>query len=115
MLRENADKIYRDIFEEFSYVSDTLRTVQPDWVASARESIHRQQEMVVTNLEEKVNQALDQASDEFMYQDKSEAERELDVARKIFDDIPSPLRSKDLQYRVWNPLPYKRYRGSDEE
>nr|WP_309099175.1 sulfate adenylyltransferase [Fredinandcohnia onubensis] len=113
-VRENADKIYRDIFEEFSYVSDTLRTAQPDWVASARESIHRQQEMVVDYLEEKVNKALEKASDEFMYQDKSEAERELEVARKIFDDIPSPLRSEDLKYRVWNPLPYKRYRGSDE-
>lgn len=112
--RENADKIYRDIFEEFSYVSDTLRTAQPDWVASARESIHRQQEMVVEYLEEKVNKALEKASDEFMYQDKSEAERELEVARKIFDDIPSPLRSENLKYRVWNPLPYKRYRGSDE-
>jgi len=112
--RDNADKIYRDIFEEFSYVSDTLRTAQPDWVASARESIHKQQEMVVEYLEEKVNKALEKASDEFMYQDKSEAERELEVARKIFDDIPSPLRSEDLKYRVWNPLPYKRYRGSDE-
>ncbi|MFS0824585.1 sulfate adenylyltransferase [Bacillus sp. 1P02SD] len=112
--RENADKIYKDIFKEFSYVSDTLRTAQPDWVASARESIHRQQEMVVDYLEEKVDKALDQASDEFMYQDKSEAERELEVAKKIFDDIPAPLRSDDLKYRIWNPLPYKRYRGSDE-
>ncbi|RDW22097.1 sulfate adenylyltransferase [Oceanobacillus chungangensis] len=113
--RDNADKIYKDIFEEYSYVSDTLRSAQPDWVASTRESIHRQQEMVVEYLEEKVNKALDKASDEFMYQDKSEAERELEVARKIFDDIPSPLRQEDLQYRVWNPLPYKRYRGSDED
>ncbi len=112
--RENADKIYKDIFEEFSYVSDTLRSVQPDWIAAAREAIYHQQEMVVEYIEEKVNKALDKASDEFMYQDKSEAERELEVARKIFDDIPSPLRAKDLEYRIWNPLPYKRYRGSDE-
>lgn len=112
--RENADKIYKDIFEEFSYVSDTLRSVQPDWIAAAREAIYHQQEMVVEYIEEKVNKALEKASDEFMYQDKSEAERELEVARKIFDDIPSPLRAKDLEYRIWNPLPYKRYRGSDE-
>ena len=40
--------------------------------------------MVVENLEEKVNKAPDEASDEFLYQDKGEAERELEVARKIF-------------------------------
>ncbi|RKD26052.1 sulfate adenylyltransferase [Ammoniphilus oxalaticus] len=113
--RSNADQVYKGIFDEYSYVTDTLRTTQPDWVAAAREAIYKQQEMVVENLEEKVNQAPDEASDEFMYQDKSEAERELEVARKIFEDIPSPLRSEDLKYRTWNPLPYNRYRASDEE
>ncbi|MFD1849766.1 sulfate adenylyltransferase [Oceanobacillus bengalensis] len=114
-VRANADRIYKDIFGEFSYVSDTRRTVQADWVAGARESIHHQQEMVVEYLEEKVDKALDKASDEFMYQDKGEAERELEVAKRIFNDIPSPLRSEELEYRTWNPLPYKRYRGNDEE
>ncbi len=113
--RENADRIYKEIFNEYSYVADTLRSVQPDWVASARESIYQQQEMVIEYLEEKVNKAPDEASDEFMYQDKGEAERELQVARKILDDIPSPLRAEDLKYRIWNPLPYNRYRGSDKE
>ncbi|MBU8878275.1 sulfate adenylyltransferase [Bacillus sp. FJAT-29790] len=114
-VRSNADQIYDGIFKEFSFVSDTLRSAQPDWVAAARESIYKQQEMVVEYLEEKVDKAPDEASDEFMYQDKGEAERELEVARKIFDDIPSSLRAEELQYRIWNPLPYKRYRGSDEE
>ncbi|WP_047985509.1 sulfate adenylyltransferase [Ornithinibacillus californiensis] len=114
-VRENADRVYKDIFSEFSYVTDGLRNVQPDWVAEARESIRRQQEMVVENLEEKVDKALDKASDEFMYQDKSEAERELDVAKRILDDIPAALRKEELDYRTWNPLPYKRYRGVDEE
>ncbi len=113
-VRENADRIYRDIFNEFSYISDTLRTVQPDWIAAARESIHEQQEMVIDYLEEKVRIAPDEASDEFLYQDKEEARRELEVARRILDDIPAPLRSEALQYRIWNPLPYKRYRGIDE-
>ncbi|MGM8214818.1 sulfate adenylyltransferase [Bacillaceae bacterium W0354] len=113
--RENADRIYKGIFDEFSYVTDTLRTTQPDWVTEARESIHHQQEMVVEYLEEKVNKAPEKASDEFMYQDKEEAEHELKVAKKIFDDIPPALREEDLKYRVWNPLPYKRYRGGDED
>src|SRR5690606_25714660 len=114
-VRENADRIYKGIFDEFSYVTDNLRNVQPDWVAEARDSIRRQQEMVVENLEEKVDKALEKASDEFMYQDKSEAERELEVAKRILEDIPAPLHKDDIQYRTWNPLPYKRYRGGDEE
>src|SRR5690606_1782908 len=63
-VRSNADRIYRDIYAEFSYLTDTLRSTQPDWVADARESIKRQQEMVVENLEEKVKTAAEQASDE---------------------------------------------------
>lgn len=112
-VRTNADQIYKGIFDEFSYVADTRRRSQPDWIASARESIYKQQEMVVEYLEEKVHTASEKASDEFMYQDKEEAERELQVAKKIFKDIPPPLREDERQYRVWNPLPYKRYRGSD--
>ena len=73
-----------------------------------------QQEMVIQDLEEKVGQAPTVASDEFMYQDKEESERELEVAKKILEDIPTALRADDLQYRTWNILPYNRYRGSDE-
>ncbi len=50
-----------------------------------------------------------------MYQDKAEAQRELEVAKKILGDIPAGLTEEDLKYRVWNILPYHRYRGSDEE
>ncbi|RKQ34005.1 sulfate adenylyltransferase [Oceanobacillus halophilus] len=114
-VRANADQIYKDIYQEFSYVTDTLRSTQADWVTDARESIHQQQEMVIDYLEEKVDKAPEKASDEFMYQDRQEAERELKVARRIAEDIPSALRSEELQYRTWNPLPYNRYRGSDEK
>lgn len=113
-VRLNADRVYKEVFEEFSAVGDINRHLQPEWIADARDSIRSQQEMVIEDLEEKVRQAPASASDEFMYQDKAEAERELDVARKILDDIPSTLRSDDLQYRVWNPLPYHRYRSGDD-
>lgn len=71
--------------------------------------------MVIEYLEEKVNKAPDEASDEFMYQDKGESLRELQAAQKILADIPAPLRAESLKYRIWNPLPYNRYRGSDKE
>ncbi|MHA6252639.1 sulfate adenylyltransferase [Oceanobacillus sp. CAU 1775] len=113
-VRENGDRIYKEIYEEYSHVTDINRAVQPEWVEDARETLHKHQEMVVDYLEKKVERAAETTSDEFMYQDKQEAMRELEVAKKILDDLPSPLRPEDLKYRTWNSLPYKRYRGSDE-
>lgn len=113
-VRENADRIYKEIYEEYSYVTDMTRAVQPEWVEEARETLHKHQEMVVDYLEEKVERAAETTSDEFMYQDKEEAKRELEVARKILEELPAPLKADQLKYRTWNSLPYKRYRGSDE-
>lgn len=113
-VRENADRIYKEIYEEYSYVTDMTRAVQPEWVEDARETLHKHQAMVVDYLEEKVERAADKTSDEFMYQDKEEAKRELEVARKILEELPAPLKADQLKYRTWNSLPYKRYRGSDE-
>lgn len=113
--RENADRVYREIFEEFSYATDLNRHVQSKWRTEALLEMIDQQEMVISDLSEKVMQAPKTASDEFMYQDKQEAEKELEVAKKIRKQIPTPLRAEDLQYRIWNPLPYKRYRGDDEQ
>ena len=113
-VRSNADRIYREIFEEFSSIGDTNRNLQPEWITDAREAVRNQQAMVIQDLEEKIEQAPIVASDEFMYQDKEESERELEVAKKILEDMPQALRADDLEYRTWNLLPYKRYRGSDE-
>lgn len=114
-VRANADRVYNDIFEEFSNVGDTNRSLHPEWITEAREAIQTQQEMVISDLEEKVAQAPLTASDEFMYQDKEESQRELEVAKKILEDIPRPIHGEDLKYRSWNLLPYNRYRGSDEK
>lgn len=114
-VRANADRIYNDIFKEYSSNGDTNRSLQPEWITTARDEMYDQQQMVIKDLEEKVAQAPKVASDEFMYQDKEEAQRELDVAKKISQEIPKVLRAKDLAYRVWNVLPYKRYLGNDED
>src|SRR5699024_6015595 len=113
--RENSHRIYKDIFDEYSSVADTNRNVQPDWVKAARQAMQKQQEMVISNLEEKVQLAPEQDSDEFMYQDKAEAEKELNVARKISEDLPKAFTKEEVSYRTWNTLPYHRYLGSDEE
>ncbi len=95
-VRTNADRIYRDIFDEYSSVGDVNRSLQPEWIADARESLRAQQEMVIQDLEEKVAQAPATASDEFLYQDKEESQRELDVAKKILADIPKVLGDDHL-------------------
>lgn len=114
-VREHASEIYDDVFKEYTDAGDTNRRIHREWIDEARESMHKQQQMVIEDLEAKVKQAPEQASDEFMYQNKEEAEKELEVARQISEDIPRPLKDEDLAYRTWNPLPYHRYRGSDEE
>ena len=38
-VRTNADRIYREIFDEYSSVGDTNRSLQPEWIADARESM----------------------------------------------------------------------------
>jgi len=114
-VRENADKIYRDIYAEFTYATDINRQVQAAWKLEAHEAMKLQQQMVIDDLEEKVKLAPKSASDEFLYQDKEEAERELRVARDILEDLPKPLPKTAFENRVWNSLPYDRYRGNDEE
>lgn len=109
--RLNADRIYDDIYKEYSYNTDLNRNLQPDWINEARESMKRQQEMVVENLEEKVKQAPEKASDEFMYQDREEAVKELDTAKKIAEDLPEIIDDKKVKYRIWNPMDYKNYRS----
>jgi sulfate adenylyltransferase len=95
-------------------VGEVTRELQPAWVQDARRSMRDQQDMVVQDLEEKAVQAPDAASDEFMYQDKAEAGRELAAARRMLADLPAALQAEELQYRTWNQLPYHRYRGDDE-
>lgn len=113
--RMNAHNIYRDVFEEYSSVGDINRNLQASWITETREALIKQQSMVIEDLEEKVKQAPEEASDEFMYQDKAEAQRELDVARQILEEMPQATRPEHHTYKTWNTLPYKRYRGSDED
>lgn len=113
-VRDNAHRVYRDIYAEYSYAGEVYRDLQPEWITDARKLMRAQQEMVISDLEEKAAQAPEIASDEYMYQDKAEAERELNVGRKILEDIPRALDADELAYRTWNPLAYSRYRGDDE-
>lgn len=115
-VRSHANKIYQDVFEEYSYLGDTNRSIQAEWLTEAREALKHQQEMVIEDLEEKVKRAPQQSSDEFMYQDQEEATRELEVSKQIEKELPPVLNKESINKRTWNILPYNRYRaGGDDE
>lgn len=113
--RNHATTIYDGVYHEYTSLLDHNRNLQPTWLEDARANLKTQQARLISDLEEKLKQAPETASDEFMYQDKTEAERELQVAKKLLEEVPSSLCIDGLAERTWNVLPYKRYRGADEE
>lgn len=113
-VRANAHRIYGDIHREYSSLADHNHGLQESWVIEARKTLKNHQEMVLSDLQEKVALAPEEASDEFMYQDRTEAERELTAAKQLLDAVPAVPDGNSLSERVWNPLPYRRYRGQDD-
>lgn len=113
-VRANAHRIYRDIHGEYTSLGDHNPNLRESWIDEARATLKSHQEMVTFDLEEKLALAPEEASDEFMYQDKIEAERELSAAKKLLDAANTAHETGDLSERVWNPLPYRRYRGGDD-
>lgn len=108
-VRSDGDLIYKQTYEEYVATADLNHAVRPPWIDQARADMNKQQEMVVSNLEEKVANAPKETSDEYMYQDKEEAQKELEVAKKIHDGVPKALSKEDAEYRVWNIAPYDKY------
>src|SRR5690625_4870101 len=51
-VRENAARIYRAIYAEYSYAGEVIRDLQPDWVTKARDTMRSQQEMVISDRSE---------------------------------------------------------------
>lgn len=113
-VREHTSLIYNDVYDEYTSVLDHSRALQPQWAEEARDGLRAKQEQLICELEQKLALAPDEASDEFMYQDRAEVERELAAARQLLDDIPGNLSHEVLASRTWNATPYNRYRGADE-
>lgn len=112
--RATACQIYRDIYAEYTTLADHNHHLEESWINEARQALKAYQEMVIADLKEKVTLALDEASDEFMYQDRAEAERELAAAQQLLEITP-PVADRDaLKEQVWNPLAYHRYRSGDD-
>lgn len=114
-VREHAGLVYEDVYDEYTSILDRNRSMQRGWKDEARDAFRQRQERLIADLEVKLENAPDTASDEFMYQDRAEVERELTAARALLEEIPSNLTQDSLDARAWNQTPYQRYRGADEE
>lgn len=114
-VREHAGLVYDDVYNEYTQVLDRDRSMQRPWRDDARELFRQQQEQLIEELEEKLSSASEVASDEFMYQDRAEVERELEAARRLLAELPGILSQEALDARVWNQVSFARYRGADEE
>lgn len=114
-VREHASLIYQDVYDEYAAVLDRARGLQPVWREETLREIRAKQEHLVSELEEKLASAPEEASDEFMYQDRSEVERELEAAKRLLEEVPSGVSEEALRARVWNQMPYERYRGADKD
>lgn len=114
-VREHAGLVYEDVYNEYAQVLDRDRSMQRPWRDDAREAFRLQQEQLIDELNEKLASASEVASDEFMYQDRAEVERELEAAKRLLAELPGVLDEDTLDARVWNQVPYARYRGADEE
>lgn len=109
-IRRNASKIYDEIYREYSFLLDHNRNTQPSWVKRARERLHTFQANLIEDLESKVKNAEEEVSDEFMYQDKEEAQKELEAAKRLLEDMAEPLTEQRLEDRIWNAKKYDDYR-----
>lgn len=72
--------------------------------------MRRVQSDLVAELEQKSASAPDVASDEYMYQDRAEAELELTAAKRLLGELPITISGESLDERIWNQMPYERYR-----
>lgn len=109
-VRDHAKQIYADVYAEYSNIVDHNRSLQPVWREEARVALRSKQEKLLADLVEKLEQAQAESSDDFMYQNREEVERELAAAKELLAQIPSDEVNKGV--KVWNALDYKRYRAS---
>ena len=109
-IRRNASKIYDEVYKEYSFLLDHNRNIQSSWLKDARENLRKYQENLIQDLENKVSSADEEVTDDFMYQDKTEARKELLAAKKLLEDMAAPLTDNRLEDRIWNPKSYDDYR-----
>lgn len=109
-VRNNAAMIYDNLYREIAHFFDTTRNIANRQRAEAHiDAMERQKELIAA-LEEKVKVSEEKVSDPFMYQDRAEALKELEVAKRILEEMQTPVHEPErFKERVWNPMEYSEY------
>jgi sulfate adenylyltransferase len=107
--RENASRVYEQVYETFATLFDLRGAPRIAPAEEARRQAITIQEELIRALEQKLAIAPPAVEDPYMYQDRPEAERELEVARRILAELKSDAVA-DFAARVWNQRPYEDYR-----
>ncbi len=87
-VRENSDRILRDIARETEHLYDTNRDISAQWVSDTTEYCKERQHSMVKALEDKVASA-DPNADNRMFQSKEEAQKELESAKLVYESMNS--------------------------
>lgn len=110
--RENANKVYQDIYDEVLGLADIKRDLVSETMTTAREDLLKVQEQLIELLGKKLSHAPESLPPgELRYQDKREAIRELGVATYIYENMPRPLTEEYSKKRVWLDKKYELFRG----
>jgi len=106
-VRDNSDRILKDIARETEQRFDVDRDLAAEWLGEAGDYCRERQLNVIRALEEKIASA-DPNADNRMFQSRAEAEKELEAAAHVYES----LGSKGLNHKkiLWNPLKYDEYR-----
>jgi sulfate adenylyltransferase len=107
--RENASKVYDRVAQAYASLFDLERDLDSGSLNDeARQKAIAIQKELIEALEQKVAIAPESVDDPYMYQDREEARRELEVARRILAELTGHGPA-DFGARVWNPRPYEDY------
>jgi sulfate adenylyltransferase len=108
--RANASRAYESVYASFAALFDLNGSSRESVAEEARRKAIAIQEELIQALEEKIAIAPETVEDAYMYQDRQEAGRELEVARRILSELKGD-GAADFAARVWNQRPYEDYRA----
>lgn len=106
-VRENSDRVLKDISRDVDYAMDYNRGIAPYWMSEAMDYSKERQLSLIKALEEKTRTA-DPNADNKMFQSKDEAGKELEAAKMIYEGMNATRI--DMKKLVWNPHDYEEYR-----
>jgi sulfate adenylyltransferase len=102
-VRDNSERILKDIYREFEYGADVDRSVTSKWVQDASVTALEDQKLTIDLIKARLDAAV-------LDEEKVEIKKELEVAKIILKEIGKVITKKEAETRVWNLQAYESYR-----